>query len=109
MTSPVVSPRRVLADLEELERRTAGSDGAERVAWSDGWRVARRFLAERLMQIAFVLPCAMLLGWAAGWAVDHYFHMHWAIGVGLVLGIVAGMVSAIRMAMQAMNPPRGVK
>jgi ATP synthase protein I len=65
--------------------------------------------AERLMQIAFVLPCAMLLGWAAGWAVDHYFHLHWAVAVGLVLGIVAGMVSAIRMAMDAMKPTGGSK
>jgi ATP synthase protein I len=67
--------------------------------------------AEQLMQIAFVLPCAMVLGWGIGWTVDHYFHMHWAIAVGLVLGIVAGMVSAIRMAMAAMDPPskRGQK
>jgi F0F1-type ATP synthase assembly protein I len=65
--------------------------------------------AERLMQIAFVLPCAMLIGWGAGWAVDHYFHMHWAVAVGLVLGIVAGMVSAIRMAMDAMKPAGGSK
>jgi ATP synthase protein I len=61
--------------------------------------------AEQLMQIAFVLPCAMLVGWGIGWSVDHYFHMHWAIAVGLVLGIVAGMVSAIRMAIAAMDPP----
>jgi F0F1-type ATP synthase assembly protein I len=67
--------------------------------------------AEQVMQIAFVLPCAMVLGWGAGWCVDHYFHISWAIAVGLVLGIVAGMVSAIRMAMAAMNPPsnRGQK
>jgi F0F1-type ATP synthase assembly protein I len=65
--------------------------------------------AERLMQIAFVLPCAMVVGWGAGWAVDHYFHMHWAVAVGLVLGIVAGMVSAIRMAMDAMKPAGGSK
>jgi F0F1-type ATP synthase assembly protein I len=65
--------------------------------------------AERLMQIAFVLPCAMLVGWGAGWAIDHYFHIHWAIVAGLVLGIVAGMVSAIRMAMDAMKPSGGSK
>jgi ATP synthase protein I len=61
--------------------------------------------AEQLMQIAFVLPCAMVLGWAIGWCVDHYLHTHWGVAVGLVLGIVAGMVSAIRMAVAAMNPP----
>jgi F0F1-type ATP synthase assembly protein I len=61
--------------------------------------------AEQLMQIAFVLPCAMVLGWGIGWCVDHFFHTQWAVAVGLVLGIVAGMVSAIRMAVAAMNPP----
>jgi F0F1-type ATP synthase assembly protein I len=67
--------------------------------------------AEQLMQIAFVLPCAMVLGWGIGWCVDHYLHTHWGVAVGLVLGIVAGMVSAIRMAVAAMNPPanRGQK
>jgi F0F1-type ATP synthase assembly protein I len=62
--------------------------------------------AEQLMQIAFVLPCAMVLGWGAGWCIDHYLHTHWGVAVGLVLGIVAGMVSAIRMAVAAMNPPK---
>jgi ATP synthase protein I len=59
--------------------------------------------AERLMQIAMVLPCALLIGWGAGWCVDHVLHTSWGVVVGLVLGIVAGMVSAIRMAMTAMN------
>ena len=61
--------------------------------------------AEQLMQIAFVLPCAMVLGWGAGWCVDHFFHTEWAVAVGLVLGIIAGMVSAIRMAVGAMDGP----
>ena len=61
--------------------------------------------AEKLMQIAFVLPCAMVIGWGAGWLVDHRFHSHWATFVGLVFGIVAGMVSMIRMAMTIGNPP----
>jgi F0F1-type ATP synthase assembly protein I len=59
--------------------------------------------AEKVMQIAFVLPCAMLLGWGLGWCVDHYFHCSWATVVGLVLGLVAGMVSVIRTAVTAMN------
>jgi F0F1-type ATP synthase assembly protein I len=62
--------------------------------------------AEKIMQIAFVLPCSLLLGWGAGWCVDDYFHTRWAVPAGLILGIVAGMVGAIRMAMAAMNPPQ---
>jgi F0F1-type ATP synthase assembly protein I len=61
--------------------------------------------AEKVMQIAFVLPCGMVVGWGLGWGVDHLLHTDWAVPVGLVLGIIAGMVSAIRMAMAAMNPP----
>jgi ATP synthase protein I len=63
--------------------------------------------AEKLMQIAFVLPCAMVIGWGAGWCVDHFLHTHWGVIAGLILGLVAGMVSVIRMAMEAMNSLSG--
>jgi ATP synthase protein I len=62
--------------------------------------------AEKLMQIAFLLPCAALIGWGLGWMVDHYFHSHWATLAGLIFGLVAGMVSVIRMALSAGNPPK---
>jgi ATP synthase protein I len=61
--------------------------------------------AERLMQIAFVLPCAAVIGWGAGWFIDSRLHIHWVQIAGLILGIVAGMVSAIRMALAAGNLP----
>jgi len=63
--------------------------------------------AEKIMQIAFVLPCAMLFGWGAGWGVDHFLHTRYGAAIGLVLGIVAGMVSVIRTAMAAMNSVSG--
>lgn len=63
--------------------------------------------AEQLIQIAMVLPCALLIGWGAGWLVDRWLHSHWGVVVGLILGIVAGMVSAIRMAVVAMNSVSG--
>jgi len=63
--------------------------------------------AEQLIQIAMVLPCALLIGWGAGWCVDHWLHSHWGVVAGLILGIVAGMVSAIRMAVVAMNSVSG--
>ena len=61
--------------------------------------------AERLTQIAFVLPCAAVIGWGAGWWLDSRLHTHWIQIFGLILGIVAGMVSAIRMALAAGNAP----
>jgi ATP synthase protein I len=59
--------------------------------------------AERLLQIAFVMPCAMLLCWGAGWWLDQHFHTKWMAITGLVFGIIAGMVSAIRLALEIGN------
>jgi F0F1-type ATP synthase assembly protein I len=71
--------------------------------------VASYVQAEKLLQIAFVLPCAMLIGWGAGWWIDRHFHTRWASILGLVLGITAGMVSAIRMALDAGKPAKGAR
>lgn len=65
--------------------------------------------AQKLMQIAFVLPCAMVFGWGLGWCVDHFLHTGWATVVGLVFGLIAGMATVIRMAMDAMNALSGTK
>ena len=67
--------------------------------------------AEKLMQIAFMLPCATLIGWGLGWWIDRHFGTHWATIAGLIFGLVAGMVSVIRMALSAGNTsrPRGGK
>ncbi|MBS1882978.1 MAG: hydantoinase/carbamoylase family amidase, partial [Actinobacteria bacterium] len=50
-SSPAIDPGRVLADLDELARRTGGPGGARRLAWTDTWRAARRLLVERLGEI----------------------------------------------------------
>ncbi|HEY9126133.1 MAG TPA: AtpZ/AtpI family protein [Acidobacteriaceae bacterium] len=65
--------------------------------------------AERLLQIAFVLPCAMLLCWGAGWWLDQHFHTKWMTPTGIVFGIIAGMVSAIRLALQIGDTGKGKK
>ena len=62
--------------------------------------------AESLMQIALVLPCALVIGWGAGWWIDHHFHTHWATLPGLILGLISGMVSVVRMALAAGSQPR---
>ncbi len=48
---PSIDAGRVIADLRELERRTAGPLGAERVCWGEGWRRARSFLGELLSEV----------------------------------------------------------
>jgi F0F1-type ATP synthase assembly protein I len=67
--------------------------------------IASLVQAEKLTQIAFILPCAMLVGWGAGWWVDRHFHVEWATITGLVIGLIAGMVSVVRMALGAGNSP----
>ncbi len=57
--------------------------------------------AERLTQIAFVLPAAVLIGWGIGALLDKWLHQHWIYIVGVVFGAVAGLVEAVRQAMRA--------
>ena len=38
----------MIADLRELDRRTGGLEGADRVCWTEGWASAREFLRELL-------------------------------------------------------------
>ena len=39
---------RSLADLKELAELTGGPDGARRLAWSEDWRTARKWLLGKL-------------------------------------------------------------
>ena len=61
--------------------------------------------AEKVVQIALVLPSAVLIGWLGGAWLDSRLHQSWITLAGFTLGSIAGMVSAIRMAMSyAANP-----
>ncbi len=54
--------------------------------------------AEKMIQIALVLPCAGFIGWVAGIGLDRLLHQTWISIPGAVFGIVAGLVGVIRMA-----------
>lgn len=41
----------MIADLRELDRRTGGPHGAQRLAWTRGWTEARRFLVDLLGEL----------------------------------------------------------
>ncbi len=56
--------------------------------------------AEKLIQVALVLPCAAFIGWLAGAWLDSRLHQSWLSMAGIVLGIISGLVSAIRLAMR---------
>ena len=53
--------------------------------------------AEKLTQIAFILPVAVLVGWLLGAGLDKLLHQHWIFVAGLVLGAAAGFVQLFRM------------
>jgi F0F1-type ATP synthase assembly protein I len=53
--------------------------------------------AERLMQIAFILPTALVVGWLAGYLLDKWLHQHWIYLVGILLGCVAGFVEVFHI------------
>jgi len=54
--------------------------------------------AEKLMQIALMLPSAAFIGWLAGYGLDRWLHQNWMAMAGAVFGILAGLVGAVRMA-----------
>ena len=45
---PAVEAERVVADLRELDRRTGGPEGAQRLCWTEVWREARAMLTDLL-------------------------------------------------------------
>jgi ATP synthase protein I len=61
--------------------------------------------AEKMIQVALVLPCAAFIGWLAGAWLDHHLHQKWISLVGIFFGGVAGLVYVVRLAVDAANRP----
>jgi ATP synthase protein I len=55
--------------------------------------------AEKFIQIILILPSAAFIGWIIGVGLDHAFHTKWISMAGIILGIIAGLVGAVRMTM----------
>ncbi|MFP5226063.1 MAG: AtpZ/AtpI family protein [Acidobacteriota bacterium] len=53
--------------------------------------------AERLTQIAFILPVSVVIGWLGGAALDKWLHQHWIYLVGIILGCIAGFIEIFRL------------
>ena len=53
--------------------------------------------AERLMQIALLLPSAAVVGWLMGAWLDLKLHTSWLGLVGIVFGGISGLVYVVRM------------
>ena len=65
--------------------------------------------AEKLLQIAMMLPSAGFIGWLAGYGLDRWLHQTWIGMAGAVFGIIAGLIGAVRMAMASSADPESNK
>lgn len=63
--------------------------------------------AERLMQIALLLPASVFIGWLGGVWLDHLLHQTWIAVIGILFGGIAGLVYAAQMAMAAAKSSSG--
>jgi ATP synthase protein I len=52
---------------------------------------------ESLIQLALLLPAAVVVGWALGLALDRWLDQHWINIAGLIAGAVAGFVQIFRV------------
>jgi len=61
--------------------------------------------AEKLLQIAMMLPSAGFIGWLTGYGLDRWLHQTWMGTAGAIFGILAGLVGVVRMAMASDSKP----
>lgn len=59
--------------------------------------------AERLIEIAFIMPAALVIGWLIGAGLDKWLHQHWIYILGIVFGFVAGFIEVLRSAIRYSN------
>jgi ATP synthase protein I len=76
------------------KKQSSGSSGGTGMSGIFGAWVQ----AEKMMQIVLLLPSAAFIGWLAGYGLDRWLHQSWIAMAGIMFGIVAGLVGAIRMA-----------
>jgi ATP synthase protein I len=59
--------------------------------------------AEKLVQIALILPCAAFIGWLGGAWLGSRLHQPWIVAVGVALGGAAGLYYVVRLAMDSLK------
>ena len=57
--------------------------------------------AEKAMQMALLLPSAVVIGWLGGAWLDTRLHQSWIALAGIILGSVSGLAGIIRIALAA--------
>ena len=112
-----LSPERTVAELRELQELTGDENGAQRVAWTDTWEQARRWLREKVVPTGaeeeideagnqwFTLPGASERALLIGGHIDSVPNGGWLDGC---LNVVAG-VEVLRRVAENGTPPLTVK
>lgn len=77
------------------KKKPTQSDGPKR---SENMKLLIK--AEKLTQIAFVMPAAVLIGWGIGTLLDKWLHTGWIYIAGLIVGAAAGLFEAVRQALR---------
>jgi hypothetical protein len=62
--------------------------------------------AEKLMQIAILLPSAACIGWALGAWAGKALHQSWMSIAGIVLGGISGLVYVVRLVLATESETR---
>jgi uncharacterized membrane protein YfcA len=93
---------------ESKQRRKGGSlpAGEAESGFASGKGLMGAWIqAEKLMQIALILPCAAFIGWLIGAWLDRHLHQSWIALVGIVFGGASGLVYVIRLALEEEKNP----
>jgi F0F1-type ATP synthase assembly protein I len=69
----------------------------ERRPKRDSGGLATLVQAERMMQIAILLPSAAFIGWLIGAWLDRMLHQSWIGIAGIIFGGISGLVYVIRL------------
>lgn len=67
----------------------------------DSGGLATLVQAEKMMQIAILLPSAAFIGWLLGAWADRTLHQTWISIAGIVVGGISGLVYVIRLVLAA--------
>lgn len=73
-------------DEEKQDRKTTGREVTQSLVKAD-----------KMLQMAFMLPAAVFVGWLIGAGLDRWLHQHWIYLAGIFLGIGAGFVQVFQL------------
>jgi F0F1-type ATP synthase assembly protein I len=77
---------------EETPESESRAEKRERKAWGQ---------VAKYGELGFLLPACTFVGWAIGAGLDRWLGTKWITLTGVLVGIVAGFVQMIRVALRA--------